>query len=45
MDNSAFGIPEQLLATLRILNPDPDNPKWTLNQNKKGVLLKLVWLN
>ena len=45
MDNSAFGIPEQLLTTLRILNLDPDNLKWTLTQNKQGVLLKLVWRN
>ena len=37
MDNSAFGIPEQLLATLRILNLDPDNLKWMLSQNKQGV--------
>ena len=43
MDNSAFGLPEQLLATLRILNLDPDSLKWTLSQNKQGVLLKLVW--
>ena len=45
MDNSAFGIPEQLLATLRILNLDPDNLKWMLTQNKQRVLLKLVWGN
>ena len=45
MDNSAFGIPEQLLTTLRILNLDPDNLKWMLTQNKQGVLLKLVWRN
>ena len=45
MDNSAFGIPEQLLTTLRILNLDPDNLKRTLTQNKQGVLWKLVWRN
>ena len=45
MDNSAFGIPEQLLTTLRILNLDPDNLKWMFTQNKQGVLLKLVWRN
>ena len=45
MDNSAFGISEQLLTTLRILNLDPDNLKWMLTQNKQGVLLKLVWRN
>ena len=45
MDNSAFGIPEQLLTTLRILNLDPDNLKRTLTQNKQWVLLKLVWRN
>ena len=30
---------------MRILNPDPDNLKWTPTQNKQGVLLKLVWRN
>ena len=45
MDNLAFGIPEQLLTTLRILNLDPDNLKRMLTQNKQGVLLKLVWRN
>ena len=45
MDNSAFGIPEQVLTTLRILNLDLDNLKWMLTQNKQGVLLKLVWRN
>ena len=45
MDNSAFGIPEQLLTTLRVLNLDPDNLKRMLTQNKQGVLLKLVWRN
>ena len=45
MDNSAFGIPEQLLTTLKILNLDPDNLKWTLTQKKQGVLLKLLWRN
>ena len=44
MDNLAFRIPEQLLTTLRILNLDPDNLKWTLTQNKQGVLLKLAKL-
>ena len=43
MNNLAFRIPEQLLATLRILSLDPDNLKWTLSGNKQGVLLKLVW--
>ena len=50
MDNLAFGIPEQLLKTLRILNLDPENLKRMLTQikavtNKQGVLLKLVWTN
>ena len=45
MDNSAFGIPEQLLTTLRILTLEPENLKWTLTQIKQGVLLKLVWRN
>ena len=45
MDNSTFGIPKQLLATLRILNLDPDNLKWTFSENKQEVLLKLLWQN
>ena len=45
MDSSAFGIPEQLLATFRILNLDPDNLKLTFRQNRQGVLFKLVWRN
>ena len=45
MDNSAFGIPEQFLTTLKILNLDPVNLRWMLTQKKQGVLLKLVWRN
>ena len=41
MDSSAFGIPEQLLATLRILNLDPDNLKWMLTQNEPGVFIEI----
>ena len=45
MDNSASGIIEQHLTTLKILNQDPDNLKWMLTQNKQGVLLRLVRRN
>ena len=41
MDNSGFEIPEQLLATLRILNLDPDNLRWMLTQNKQGFFFKI----
>ena len=41
ISNFAFEVPEQLSATLQILNPDLDNLEWIPNQNKQGVSLEL----
>ena len=38
-----MGIPKHLLTTLKMMNLAEENLKWSLRENDKGVLLKLVW--
>ena len=43
MDICDLGIPKHLLTTLKMMNLAEENLKWSLRENDKGVLLKLVW--
>ena len=42
MDICDLGIPKHLLTTLKMMNLAEENLKWSLHENDKGVLLKLV---
>ena len=43
LDICDLGFPKHLLTTLKMMNLAEENLKWSLRENDKGVLLKLVW--
>ena len=43
LDICDLGIPKHLLTTLKMMNLAEGNLKWSLRENDRGVLLKLVW--
>ena len=43
LDSCDLGIPKHLLTTLKMMNLAEENLKWSLRENDKVVLLKLVW--